>query len=98
MGIVELIFAILGSSFLTAFVQAIFTRRKISAESRQVDATAVQVLTNTSVTLLAPLNQQIEFLTNQLSAANERILLLTTKIDELTKQLDSYEKMYPRHD
>lgn len=93
--IVQLLLVALTPTGLATFLTALYMRRKIKADTGHVDADAVQILTNTSVSLLEPMKQQIQFLTDQLKAANEQITFLTATVKDLKTELDEYR---PGHD
>ena len=94
MDLVAIVVAVLGSGLLTAIVSSVFTRKKISAEAKHTNTDAVQILTNTSVSLLNPMKLQIEFLTGQLERANDQIELLTHTVQALNDKLDKYQTMH----
>lgn len=89
--IVQLIIAIFAPSGLATLLTALYMRRKIKSETGHIDADAVQILTNTSVSLLDPMKQQIKFLTEQLVTANAQIKELNYTVKELTNKVEHYE-------
>lgn len=59
----EVIGIIAGSGTAGVLVTKLFDRRKTSAESNMIDAEAAQVIASTAVTLVAPLQSEIDKLT-----------------------------------
>lgn len=93
--VVEIILAILTPSGLATFITAFYMRRKIKADTTHTETDAVQILTKTSVSLLEPMQQQIDFLNKQLETANKQITQLNEVIKELNIKVDEYKKMHP---
>lgn len=89
--VVQLLLTALAPSGLATFLTALYMRRKIRADTGHVDADAVQILTNTSVSLLEPMKQQIGFLTEQLTKANQQITELKALVETLNTKLEKYE-------
>ena len=99
--VVQFAVAILAPSGLATLITALYMRRnikaqtgKLEAESDHTEVDAVQILTNTSVSLLEPMQKQITFLTEQLENANKQIVALTDKVDGLNDKLDRYQELH----
>lgn len=78
--ITQLVLAILGPTGLAAFLTAIYTKKKITAEAKAKEVDAVQILSAASVALIAPLKEQIHDLSSKLQKTERRA-------DELSEQL-----------
>lgn len=94
LSVVQIVFTALAPSGIATLLTALYMRRKIKAETSHTDADAVQILTNTSVSLLEPMQQQISFLTGQLTEANLKIMELNLTVKGLNDRLDRYQELH----
>lgn len=94
LSVVQIVFTALAPSGIATLLTALYMRRKIKAETSHTDADAVQILTNTSVSLLEPMQQQISFLTGQLTEANLKIMELNLTVKGLNDRLDKYQELH----
>jgi peptidoglycan hydrolase CwlO-like protein len=62
-------------------------RKKLTNESGKISADAAQVISNSAVALLAPMQEQITHLEARLSAANKQILDLDRQLQTTTQDL-----------
>lgn len=71
------------SSIAGAAISALFGRRKIAAEVRATDASTAEIIANTAVILVAPLEKQIRELTERVAVLETENAKLRAHIKEL---------------
>ena len=62
--------------------------RKLRSEAKRLDADSEGQLTHAAVALLAPAQQQVDWLTTLLKSANQQIADLTKRVHDLEQQVD----------
>lgn len=85
--VLETVGMILGGGFAGSAGTAVFHRRRNRAEVSKIDADAAQVIAETAVTLVAPLQAQI-------TALNERVGTLETENESTKAELAAHKTLF----
>lgn len=85
----------LGSSVLTAVINQLVTRRKLSAETATIKADAADKIADTAVELIEPLKYQIKDLREEIKSLREQNREQEREIQALKTELRLYKSVYP---
>lgn len=92
----QILLALLGAAWVGDFINGLFQKKKVKADSNLSDANATQIIVASTTTLLAPLSARVKeletevtVLRNALSEATTESNILRNKAHEVVMQLES---------
>lgn len=85
----KILLALVAAGFFTDLIKGFFQKKKMNSEAKLDDATSVQVLVGSATTLLAPLNERIHELEDELKAMRVDLGKARTEAQKYANQLST---------
>lgn len=89
--IIGAILVLATSTTAAGFISALFQRRRLAAETGKTDAEAIHVLSQTAVSMIAPLKTQVDELSAKLNASNQQIDQLSASLGKANGRIRDLE-------